>query len=272
MNADKQFVHLVSDGWILAAAPVTADCDEALRTAVAKMAYSHSTAYWVSEAEDGEIARYRVADAAHVDGGAASTAYEVVVRSGVPFEAKEHGELMVSERLERFWISVVSVEHAYDVALNEFGDAVAGCSPRDAGATHRLQELYSKLLEATRRAAEAHPTLTIDARKEASEVLKESAWELSGNIIVSRVAEIFIGAITDVFKWKGRDVLQFKFRTHAAAPGWKDAFAFVTREGDTWKVMRERSWLQERKRQFEVNSAQIDFLYDLVEDLGIKGR
>lgn len=90
-------------------------------------------------------------------------------------------------------------------------------------------------------------------------------------MITSRVSQVAIGAWTSVYEFEGKSIIGFKYRL-TDADLWSDAFAQVRKQADQWILERTGpTWLHQRKRQHQINNAEIGALYDILEGLKISG-
>ncbi len=72
--------------------------------------------------------------------------------------------------------------------------------------------------------------------------------------------------MTCIEEWEMAPAVRFKFKLEDEVT-WRDAYAFVRERDGEWEVMpREVSWLQERKRQYHINNAQIAVVHQLIEE------
>ena len=248
---------------------VNESIDDTIRDAIGELARQQRTAFWVEAAAAGAVRRYGSEQDAATSRDLARRVYEIVLwpeTMGVSFDSDGP-----AAELDRFWIVVSNIEAEYDAAIRAFETGIIECGKQDALAAEKLQALYDDVLLCARRAAVALPPLDFGVRDEVAVLLKESAWLLSDGRITSRVSEAAIGAWTSVYESERKPIIGFKYRLRNTDP-WSDASALVRRQADEWSLDRTRpTWLHQRKRQLQINNAEIDALYGILEGLNISG-
>ncbi len=270
MNGDeKNYLYLTLDRLILATVPVGDSLNHAIVSAVRGLARHRGTALWIDDIEDGSPRRYEDPATARFGLSDHQTAVDIFVRSGrTPIV--DYSALTSDKTTIHFGLIVVNAEAEYSEAIEALRTAVTTGEPRDDDTTYDIQTLKDAVATAGERASGAHPPIDVDFRSDIDSILSESAWRLAGSRIVSRVSGIRIGAITDIHEWEMVPAVRFKFQLEDEVT-WRDAYAFVREEHGEWTVAaREVSWLQERKRQYRINDAQINVIHQLIEELGIR--
>ncbi len=267
---DKNYLYLALDRLIVATVPVDGDLDRAIVSAVGAFAKYRGTAQWIDESENGTPRKYANSAAARNGLLDNQTVVDIFVRSG-HHATDDYATLTSDKSSSHFSLLVVSAEAAYSEAIATLRTAVMTKEPRDDDAIYDIQVLTDEVAAAGWRASSAHPPIDIDFLSDIDATLAESAWRRAGSRIVSRVSSIQIGAMTCIQEWEMAPAVRFKFKLEDEVT-WRDAYAFVReRVGGEWEIMdREVSWLQERKRQYRMNNAQIAVLHQLVEELGIR--
>jgi hypothetical protein len=266
---DKTYLYLTLDQLILATVRFDDDLDSAIVSAVGEFAKHRGTALWIEDTADGSPRKYEDPATARLGLPDNRTVVDIVVRSGRS-PTDDYAVLTSDKTPTRFSLIVVSAEAEYSQAIEALRTAVATSAPGDDEATYDIQVLKDAVVAAGERASGAHPPIGINFHSDIDAVLAESAWRLAGSRIASRVSGIQIGAITRIHDWEMIPAVRFKFQLEDEVT-WRDAYAFVRKEDGEWKVApREVSWLQERKRQYRINDAQIGVIHELLEELGMR--
>ncbi|KQS78819.1 hypothetical protein ASG25_09280 [Rhizobium sp. Leaf384] len=270
MNAnDKSYLYLVLGELVFTSVPVDGDLDEAIVSLVGRFAKLRGTALWIEDTAEGRPQTYRNSAIARAGLRDNQTVVDVYLRSDRN-PTDDYVGLASDETAKRFSLVLANAEAEYSEALGALKTEVATRVPRDDDSIYDIQECKDAVVAAGKRAAGAHPPLVLDYHSDIDTVLAESAWRVTGSRIASRVSGLQIGVMTSVHEWEMLPAVRFMFRQEDEMT-WRDAYAFVHKQHGEWKIApREVSWLQERKRQYRVNDAQIGVIHQLLEELGIR--